>query len=486
MAIDGLLHPNLTKPNLLPVIARGLPTSPGAAIGLLTVDLSQVTADSILLRTETSAEDVPAMLMAKGVVTLRGGMTSHAAVIMRSIGKPCISGLENALITPTGLEVEGHFFPTGTTVTMDGGAGLLFQGKGIIETPSLSFETRAVLSWADEVRSLTVYANADTPEDVTRAMEWGADGIGLCRTEHMMFEKQQLRLMQQFILAPSEHWQNQALFDLEILHQNDLLSLLRAVHPKRLIVRLLDPPLHEFLPTAPEEKTHLAEYWHQSLQDLESSIEKRSEINPMMGQRGCRLGLAFPALYAMQIRALFRAMDQASADGLVPNCGVMIPLVSHVKELENLKKMYLSLNPGNRQVDFGVMIETPRAAILADELAPLVDFISFGTNDLTQMTWGLSRDDSNPITRTYQTLGISDPFYALDTTGVGQLIQWACDRAKMANPNIAISVCGEHAANPHNSAFFHHTGIHSISCSPWALPRVRLASAKVTLMADHI
>ncbi len=484
MTIDALLHPQLTQPNGLSTIARGFATSPGAAIGHLTVDPEAVTPDSILLLCETSAEDVPAMLMAKGVVTLRGGMTSHAAVIMRSIGKPCISGLENAAITPKGLEVNGQRFAIGTTLTMDGTAGILFDGQGTIETPSLSFQTTHVLSWADEVRSLTVYANADTPEDIIRAMMWGADGIGLCRTEHMMFQAPRLRLMQQFILAPTADWRNRALLELEILHQQDLLALLRAANSKRLIVRLLDPPLHEFLPTSQEEKTLLACHWNQSLADIERCIEKRSEINPMMGQRGCRLGLAFPELYTMQIRALFGAMDQAVVDGLSPHCGVMIPLVAHVKELETLHTLFYSLNPGLRHVDFGVMIETPRAALIADALAQWVDFISFGTNDLTQMTWGLSRDDSNPITQTYRALGITDPFYALDTVGVGQLIQWACTRAKTVNPNIAISVCGEHAANPHNSGFFHRIGIDSVSCSPWALPRVRLAAAKAVLSPD--
>jgi pyruvate,orthophosphate dikinase len=484
MTIDALLYPHLTEPHELNPIARGLATSPGAAIGRLTVDPESVTPDSILLRSETSAEDVPAMLMAKGVVTLRGGMTSHAAVIMRSIGKPCISGLENATITPQGLEVNGSAFPIGTTVTMDGTAGLLFNGQGTIETPSFSFQTTQVLSWADEMRSLTVYANADTPEDIMRAITWGADGIGLCRTEHMMFESQRLRLIQQFILAPTADWRNHALLELEKWHQQDLWALLRAANSKRLIVRLLDPPLHEFLPTSQEEKSLLAVHWDQSLQDIEQRIEQRSETNPMMGQRGCRLGLAFPELYIMQIRALFGAMDQAVADGLSPDCGVMIPLVSHVKELETLRTLFDSLDPGLRRVDFGVMIETPRAALIADALAPWVDFISFGTNDLTQMTWGISRDDSHPITQTYQSLGITDPFYTLDTMGVGQLMQWACTRAKTVNPNIAISVCGEHAANPGNIGFFHRTGIGAVSCSPWALPRVRLAAAKAVLSHD--
>ena len=482
MAIDGLLHPHLKDPDLLPLITRGLPTSPGAAVGYLTIDFNQVTPESILLCPETSAEDIPAMLMAKGVVTLRGGMTSHAAVIMRSIGKPCISSLENASITPMGLEVNGQCFPTGTPITIDGRMGCLFKGEGSIETPSFSSQTSDVLSWADEIGSLKIYANADTPEDVQRALAWGAQGIGLCRTEHMMFQPQTLRLIQEFILAPSEHWRTQALMALEILHQKDLLALLHAVHSKRLIVRLLDPPLHEFLPTSLEEKHRLAEHWNQSIQEIDLCIQQRCEFNPMMGQRGCRLGLAFPELYGMQIRALFHAMDQAGDQGLSPHCGIMIPLVSHVKELETLKQIYLSLDPGSRHVDFGVMIETPRAALLADELAPLVNFISFGTNDLTQMTWGLSRDDSAPITKTYHTLGIPDPFCSLDILGVGQLIQWACDRAKKANPQIVISVCGEHAAHPDNSAFFHSLGIHGLSCSPWSLPRVRLAAAKATLM----
>jgi len=486
MTIDGLLYPHLIEPHELSPIARGLATSPGSAIGYLTFDPEAVTPNSILLRSETSAEDVPAMLLAKGVVTLRGGMTSHAAVIMRSIGKPCISGLEKATITPQGLEVNGSVFPIGTTVTIDGTAGILFQGQGTIEIPSFSFQTSRVLSWADEVRSLRVYANADTPEDILQAVTWGADGIGLCRTEHMMFQAQRLRLIQQFILAPTADWRNRALLELEILHQQDLSALLRAAGSKRLIVRLLDPPLHEFLPTSQEEKSLLASHWEQSLQDIEHRIEKRSEKNPMMGQRGCRLGLAFPELYAMQIRALFGAMDQVTASGLSPDCGVMIPLVSHVKELQTLRTLFYALDPKERRVDFGVMIETPRAALIADELAQWVDFISFGTNDLTQMTWGLSRDDCNPITQTYHGLGISDPFCTLDTVGVGQLIQWACTKAQSVNPHIAISVCGEHAANPHNIGFFHRTGIGAVSCSPWALPRVRLAAATAVLSHDGV
>jgi pyruvate,orthophosphate dikinase len=479
--VDALLYPHLVHGHDLPLIARGLPTSAGAAIGQLTVDMNQVTEDSILLRNETSAEDVPAMLIARGVIALRGGLTSHAAVIMRSIGKPCISGLENAEISPQGLHIGGQLFPTGTMVTIDGENGDVFQGQGTVETPSFSPETNTVLSWADAERQLGVWANADTPKDVERALEWGADGIGLCRSEHMMFEPTHLRLMHQFILAPRSDWRQNALQDLEILHCKDLLALIHASKGRRLVVRLLDPPVHEFLPVSLEEKTLLTNHWGISLPEVESCIAQRREINPMMGQRGCRLGLAFPDLYAMQMRALFHAMDAAMQQGCKPDCGILIPLIADKQELETLRDLYWSLEPGSRNVNFGAMIETPRAALLADTLAPLVDFISFGTNDLTQMTWGLSRDDCLPITQTYEKLGLSDPFSQLDIAGVGQLISLACARAKQANPKVTISVCGEHAACPESIPFFQDIGIDSLSCSPWALPRVRLAAAKACL-----
>lgn len=485
MAMDALLYPTLAQDHALPLMSQGLPTSPGAAIGALTLHGTEVTSNSILVCSETSAEDIPAMLMARGVVTLRGGMTSHAAVIMRSIGKPCLSALENARITPEGLYVQDQLFPQGTTVTMDGTTGHLFHGEGTIQTPSFSEETQRVLSWADEARTLDVYANADTPQDIARALAWGADGIGLCRSEHMMLERDQLRLMQQFILAPTPSMGKEALEHLEVLHQRDLAVLLRKARGKSFVLRLLDPPLHEFLPTSKEEKNLLADSWGLSPSALEALVVQRHEINPMMGQRGCRLGLAFPSLYAMQMRALLHAMDQLGMEGLDTSCGIMIPFVSHAGELESLKNLYESLNPGTRSIHFGVMIETPRAALLAHELAPMVDFMSFGTNDLTQLTWGLSRDDGAPITLTHRPLGIGDPFSIWDASGVGQLVKMACEGARRTNPHIALSVCGEHAACPKSIPFFHDLGI-SLSCSPFALPRVRLAAAKAALQGRSV
>jgi pyruvate,orthophosphate dikinase len=477
-AIDALLHPQLTNTQGLSVLARGMPTSFGAAIGQLTIDPTQVHGDSILVRQETSAEDMPAMLIARGVITLRGGMTSHAAVVMRGMGKPCISGLEHAQITPEGLYAHGQLIPTGTTLTMDGGTGLVFQGRGTLKTPALSPETEHVLAWADEVRTVDVWANADTPQDIERAVLWGANGIGLCRSEHMMFDPTHLRLIQQFILAPQADWRQKALDQLHHLHQKDLEHLLKAAKGKRLVVRLLDPPLHEFLPTSSQEKASLSLNWGISLPDLERLIAQRQEINPMMGQRGCRLGLIFPELYAMQIQALFQAADAIAAQGGLPLCGVMVPFIADKAELERMRHLFYAHVPGSRNITFGTMIETPRAALLAETLAPLVDFISFGTNDLTQMTWGLSRDDAAPITQVYKTLGISDPFARLDIDGVGQLLSFACIGAKKANPSIKISICGEHAADPHCLAFLQSIGIDSISCAPWALPRMRLAAGK--------
>ncbi len=485
--IDALLYSQLKENHGLQKIGHGLPASAGAAIGHITVDVDRVTPDSLLVRNETAAEDVPAMLIARGVMTLRGGMTSHAAVIMRAVGKPCISGLENAKITPQGLFLGENFLPSGTMLTMDGAKGEVFMGQGEIETPHFSTETEKVLSWADDVRTMGVYANADTVEDIHRALAWGADGIGLCRSEHMMLSPDRLRLIQQFILAPQDDWRQEALDQLEKLHQQDLLDLILAVQGKRLIVRLLDPPLHEFMPTGLDEKKHLSQQWGCSVAELDEWIKNRHESNPMMGQRGCRLGLAFPQLYTMQMRALFQAMDQ-SMDQSIGNgqhkasCGVLIPLVADIKELQTVRHLYESLKPGSRDLLFGVMIETPRAALLADSLAPCVDFISFGTNDLTQMTWGLSRDDGAPIIRNYQSIGMCDPFATLDIQGVGQLISWACTRAKTANPHIKISVCGEHAGCIESIPFFHQNGVHSVSCSPWALPRIRLGAAQLALL----
>jgi pyruvate,orthophosphate dikinase len=473
---EKMLCAQLLNAKDLEPMGQGLPASTGSASGPLVFDPDSVTASSILVRPWTACEDMPAMIQSAGVVTLQGGVTSHAAVVMRGIGKPCITSLKKAHFANDALHVGDKVYYAGDSVTLDGTTGWLYKGQGHIAKATLDHGEKEVLSWAKEIKKMTVLANADTPEDIRKALSYGAEGVGLCRSEHMMFQPTHMSCLQQFLLSPDQEGRRQALTDLKTLHQKDIEDLFHAVSGKKLTVRLIDPPLHEFLPT--HVTPFMATQWGISVQDIEQCIASLKETNPMMGHRGCRLSLSHPELYDMQIQALFQAAVSVQRKGIDPQLSILIPFVAHAKELDVLVQKIRAAAPPGISWKVGTMIETPRSCLIAKELAPLVDFFSFGTNDLTQMTWGISRDDSAWLMASYDKGGIADPFRHFDCPGVGFLIQKTCQEARAVHPKIQLSVCGEHASQPHAIAFFNKIGVHSVSCAPSRMLSTLLASAQ--------
>jgi pyruvate,orthophosphate dikinase len=457
------MHPQLVSQVGLEEIGQGLAASPGAASGLLTFDPSSLKdkTNYILLRPETAPEDIPAMMASQGVITLRGGMTSHAAVIMRGMGKPCILSLEAHQWKEDHVCSKHHLLYPGEMITLDGTTGRVFRGQGRVQNATFSSEGLKVLDWADGFRRMKVYANAETPSEITMAQSLGAEGIGLCRTEHMMLSPQSLPVMQEFILASTKEERAKSLEALLPLHQNDLYALLKSAKGQPVTVRLLDPPLHEFLPAS--QKSAL------------------SEVNPMLGHRGCRLGIHFPALYGMQLHALFSSATRLMEEGTRLDLSILIPFIMDPKEFQILKQQIQALKPPSLTCSIGAMIEMPRAALLAGDIAQHADFLSFGTNDLTQMTWGLSRDDYGSFFSDYKALGLQDPFEHIDPIGVGALMTLACERARARSPHIKISVCGEHAGDPKSISFFEDLRIDTISCSPMRIPSARFAAAQAYL-----
>ncbi len=505
--LDQLLHRRMDTNAKLDVVAKGLPASPGAASGKIVLDADDAEKSGnggekvILVRTETTPDDIHGILAAQGILTSRGGMTSHAAVVARHMGKPAVCGCEALKIdyTERTVTIDGVVYPEGSVFSIDGATGKVIKGEVPMIDPELSKEFKELLTWADEIRGLKVLANADNPRDAQKARDFGAQGIGLCRTEHMFMDPARIPIVQEMILAQSKEERQVALDKLLPMQEEDFYGILKAMVGLPVTIRLLDPPLHEFLPHVEElvvdiTKLRLTGENPQELLEKEALLRKvrgLAELNPMLGHRGCRLGITFPEIYEMQVRAVFQAAARLVNEGYDIHPEVMIPLVIHVKELQILRDLTEKTAKTvmeERGVEFaykiGTMIEVPRAALTADEVATQADFFSFGTNDLTQTTLGFSRDDAEgkflPAYLDEKILA-NNPFAVLDRDGVGKLMKMAAELGRKTNPDIKLGICGEHGGEPSSIEFCHQIGLNYVSCSPFRVPIARLAAAQASV-----
>ena len=496
LALDQLLHPTLSPDAPRDIIAMGLPASPGAAIGevVFNSDEAETKAKAgykvILVRIETSPEDLHGMHAAEAIVTARGGMTSHAAVVARGMGTPCVSGAGEIRIDyrAQNFTVMGRTVKAGDIVTVDGATGQVFAGSVEMIQPELSGDFAKVMAWADETRTLGIRTNAETPLDVQTAIDFGAEGIGLCRTEHMFFEADRLANFRQMILAEDQVGRELALEKILPVQRDDFAAIFRIMGGLPCTIRLLDPPLHEFLPHTEKDIESVAAEIGVPASELMMRASELQESNPMLGHRGCRLGISYPEIYEMQARAIFEAQALVHSEtGVMPVAEIMVPLVSSAKELDILKARIdaIAADVGTSDYIVGTMIELPRAALRAGDIAPHAEFFSFGTNDLTQTTFGLSRDDAGRFLPDYVAAGIveKDPFVSLDQDGVGDLIQIAAERGKAVKPGIKLGICGEHGGDPASIDFCHRTGLNYVSCSPYRVPIARLAAAQAAIAA---
>ncbi|MFT3977644.1 MAG: pyruvate, phosphate dikinase [Sphingomonas bacterium] len=498
-ALDQLLHPTLDPQAARDVLTKGLPASPGAASGAAVFDADTAerwAADGkavILLRTETSPEDIHGMHAAKGILTARGGMTSHAAVVARGMGRPCVSGAGALSIDSKAkiARVGGREVREGEIVTIDGATGEVMAGEVATIQPELAGDFGTLMIWADAVRRLKVRANAETPLDCRTARDFGAEGVGLCRTEHMFFDAARITAVRQMILAADEAGRRAALEKLLPEQRKDFVEILEVMAGLPVTIRLLDPPLHEFLPHEEAEFAEVAAAAGVDVDTLKRRAAELHEFNPMLGHRGCRLGVTYPEIYEMQARAIFEAaLDVAEKSGEAPIPEVMIPLVATKRELELMKAVVdrtaeAVFAERGKRVDYlvGTMIELPRAALRAAEIAEAGEFFSFGTNDLTQTTLGVSRDDAARFLTTYVEKGIyaRDPFVSLDVEGVGELVKMAAERGRSTRPDIKLGICGEHGGDPASIAFCETVGLDYVSASPYRVPIARLAAAQAAL-----
>ncbi|HZQ80938.1 MAG TPA: pyruvate, phosphate dikinase [Gaiellaceae bacterium] len=488
-AVEQLLHPALDPDFAVDVVATGLAASPGAACGVAVFDADRAAERGaagehvILVRPETTADDIHGLIASRGVLTARGGMTSHAAVVARGMGKPCVAGCAALVVDldARSATIGGAAFREGDELTIDGGTGRVILGAVPLVEPEPDPNAELVLGWADELRRLRVLANADTPADARRARELGAEGIGLCRTEHMFMAADRLPIVREMILAATGDERAVALARLLPMQQSDFEGLFEAMGTQPVTIRLLDPPLHEFLPSLDEAAD----------ERMRERIVALHEANPMLGTRGCRLGLEWPEIYEMQIRAIVRAAKAVERrTGVTPSVEIMHPLVAFAEELVRLRELTVRTVAEEGGLDYrcGTMIELPRAALRAGELAEHADFFSFGTNDLTQTTLGFSRDDAQGRFLTYYLEhGIlrADPFATLDVSGVGELIRTAVDRGRAANPDLEVGICGEHGGDPASIAFCDDARLDYVSCSPFRVPVARLAAAQAVLAHDN-
>ncbi len=499
MALDQLLHPSLDPDAARDVLTKGLPASPGAASGIIVFDADTAERRNemgdavILVRIETSPEDIHGMHAAKGILTARGGMTSHAAVVARGMGRPCVSGAGSLSIDNKErvLRIGKRELREGDTITIDGTSGEVMLGEVPTVQPELVGDFGVLMGWADKVRRLKVRTNAETPEDCRVARDFGAEGIGLCRTEHMFFEASRITSVRQMILAEDEAGRRAALEKLLPEQRGDFHSIFEVMAGLPVTIRLLDPPLHEFLPHSESEFAEVAEAAGVGVEVLKRRANELHEFNPMLGHRGCRLGVTYPEIYEMQARAIFEAAcDVAEKSGAAPIPEVMIPLVATKRELELMKKVVdtaaeLVFAEKGRRIEYlvGTMIELPRAALMADEIAEVGEFFSFGTNDLTQTTLGVSRDDAGRFLTQYVDKGIfaRDPFVSLDVEGVGQLIEIAVEKGRKTREGIKLGICGEHGGDPASIAFCEKAGLDYVSASPYRVPIARLAAAQAAL-----
>ncbi len=499
--LDQLLHPAFDGAALKSAksIGKGLPASPGAATGKIYFNAEDVKAavergeKTILVRLETSPEDIEGMYLAQGVLTVRGGMTSHAAVVARGMGRCCISGCEEIKMNEEtkSFTLAGMTFKEGDFISLDGSTGIIYADAITTVPPSISGDFAEFMAWADEVRTLKVRTNADTPADAKKAVEFGAEGIGLTRTEHMFFEENRIPKMRKMILSDTEEERRAALNELLPFQKEDFIGIYEAMEGRPVTIRLLDPPLHEFLPKEDNEFEIVAKDMGKTVAELKAKAELLHELNPMMGHRGCRLAVSYPEMAEMQTRAIIEAaidVKKRKGTDIVPE--IMIPLVGEIKELRYVKDIIVQtadelIKQAGVSLNYmvGTMIEIPRAALTADDIAKDAEFFSFGTNDLTQMTYGLSRDDAGRILKDYTDKNIyeGDPTAKLDQVGVGALMKIAVEKGQATRPNIKLGICGEHGGEPSSIDFCHRIGLNYVSCSPFRVPIARLSAAQAAI-----
>lgn len=502
--IDKMLHPNFDEEAIKAavLIGSGLPASPGAASGRIyfypedVVEANKTGIKGILVRQETSPEDIEGMIHAEGILTSRGGMTSHAAVVARGMGKCCVAGCSEVIVNESKKEMlaNGVVYHEGDWISLNGSTGKIYEGAIAVSKANVEGNFNLILEWADEIRELGVRTNADTPQDTKNAIEFGAEGIGLCRTEHMFFDEERIQHIREMILARNLEDREIALEKLKPYQRDDFEKIFEVLQHRPITIRLLDPPLHEFLPREEEDIKNLAKELNVDKAEIESIINDLNEVNPMLGHRGVRLAITYPEIYAMQCRAIFEgSVNFFKKSGIVPKVEIMVPLVGLVKEFVIVKEMIKSiaaeiLNANgleNMEYKIGTMIEIPRAALNAGVIANEAEFFSFGTNDLTQMTLGFSRDDSGKFIGAYREKGIfeKDPFQTIDIDGVGQLVKMATVNGKAARDNLKVGICGEQGGDPESIEFFNEVGLDYVSCSPFRVPIARLAAAQASIKA---
>jgi pyruvate, orthophosphate dikinase len=503
-SLDQLLHPMLDPSAKLNVLTRGLPASPGAASGKVVFSAEEAESCAsrgeavILARIETSPEDIHGMHAARGILTARGGMTSHAAVVARGMGRPCVAGAGDLRIDYASgtMTVRNVLVRAGDLLTINGSTGEVIQGEVPTIEPVLSGDFATLMAWADELRTLKVRTNAETPTDARAARNFGAEGIGLSRTEHMFFEADRIGAIREMIMADEERGRRTALAKLLPMQRADFVEIFKIMGGLPVTIRLLDPPLHEFLPKTDPEFDEMARVSGKTVGEIRQRALALHETNPMLGHRGCRLGITFPEIYEMQAVAIFEAAVAATKEtGAAVAPEIMVPLIATKREFDILKEMVDRIGREIMEREgvtvpysVGTMIELPRAALMADEIAKSAEFFSFGTNDLTQTTYGLSRDDAASFIGAYQRMGIfeNDPFVTLDTVGVGALIKIAVERGRATRPNLKLGICGEHGGDPASIRFCHEIGLDYVSCSPYRVPIARLAAAQAELAGEEV
>ena len=509
--LDQLLHPMINPKTIKSVeaLTKGLNASPGAACGQIVYTADEADAwvqqgkKVILVRKETSPEDITGMVVSEGILTSTGGMTSHAAVVARGLGTPCVCGASEVVFVDNKVKIGNKTFKKGDFITIDGSTGFVYDGKLDLIDPEISAELNTFLGWCDEIRNssvrkingtkiegFSVRANADQPNDAKNAFEFGAEGIGLCRTEHMFFDKDKLIHFRAMIASDTQEQRKDALKNILPLQKKDFIGIFEAMNGRPVTIRLLDPPLHEFIPHTDKETAELAKHMKVNKKVLKAKLDTLHEMNPMLGHRGCRLAITYPEIYEMQVEAIALAAAECVKNNIPVNPEIMIPIVCDSKELEIIRKRsesiiekVLSENGTKFEIKIGSMIEVPRAALMAGKLANFADFFSFGTNDLTQMTFAFSRDDSGKFLPEYMNKDIleSDPFKTLDEEGVGELVNYAREKARSVKPEIKLGICGEHGGDPQTIDFCYRAGLNYVSCSPYRVPIARLAAAQAVI-----
>ena len=509
--LDQLLHPMINPKTVKSVeaLTKGLNASPGAACGQIVYTADEADAwvqqgkKVILVRKETSPEDITGMVVSEGILTSTGGMTSHAAVVARGLGTPCVCGASEVVFVDNKVKIGNKTYKKGDFITIDGSTGFVYDGKLDLIDPEISAELNTFLGWCDEIRNssvrkiggtkiegFSVRANADQPNDAKNAFNFGAEGIGLCRTEHMFFDKDKLIHFRAMIASDTQEQRKDALKNILPLQKKDFIGIFEAMNGRPVTIRLLDPPLHEFIPHTDKETAELAKHMKVNKKELKAKLDTLHEMNPMLGHRGCRLAITYPEIYEMQVEAIALAAAECVKNNIPVNPEIMIPIVCDSKELEIIRKRseaiiekVLSENGTKFEIKIGSMIEVPRAALLAGKLANFADFFSFGTNDLTQMTFAFSRDDSGKFLPEYMNKDIleADPFKTLDEEGVGELVNYAREKARSVKPEIKLGICGEHGGDPQTIDFCYRAGLNYVSCSPYRVPIARLAAAQAVI-----